>query len=60
LVRGDEAVIESAATGEEVAWSPLSGPHRDSRPRTHPSGRLWTLNDGNYLALFTLEGEREA
>jgi hypothetical protein len=52
VVRPLETVIESALTGQPVAWFPRALEHI----ATHPSGRLWAGAATNYLCLFTLEG----
>jgi WD40 repeat protein len=52
ISRGLETVIESSATGEPLAWFPMSVGHIV----THPSGRNWAGSVGNYMCLFSLEG----
>src|SRR5262249_44797698 len=53
VVSSLETVIESALTGQPVAW--FAGALLD-HIATHPSGRLWAGAARNYLCLFTLEG----
>jgi WD40 repeat protein len=60
VTRGDETVIEDAATGEAVARLPVAL----ARIATHPSGRTWAgvetgrlyFADRSQPCLFTLEG----
>jgi len=56
LTRSAETAIEDAATGREIAWSPVSL----RRVVTHPSGRIWAGASGSYLAIIKLEGEPAA
>jgi WD40 repeat protein len=53
VTRGWETVIEAGATGEPIAHLLASLYHI----ATHPNGRRWAGTSGNYLALFTLEGD---
>ena len=53
LVRGLETVIETAASGEAVAWYPAAL----ESIITHPSGRVWAGSVASHLHLIRLEGE---
>jgi hypothetical protein len=57
LLRGHEAVIESAATGNTVGVFPCppSG-YRARRVVTAPSGRVWVVLRGTDFQHFALEG----
>jgi uncharacterized protein (TIGR02996 family) len=57
FVRGPEVVVESADTGEAVAWLPCAlGFVSGLKLTTHPAGRTWAGGVGPHLYLFTLEG----
>jgi WD40 repeat protein len=51
-----ETVIETAASGQPLAWFSEFLEQFVTHPVTHPSGRTWAGSIGNYLCLFTLEG----
>ena len=51
IAGGSETVIKDLATGQDIAWLPLTG-----ITATHPAGRTWVGAAGNHLYLFTLEG----
>jgi WD40 repeat protein len=56
FVRGPEVVVESADTGEAVAWLPSALGLVPGRGLvTHPAGRTWAGAAGPHLYLFTLE-----
>jgi WD40 repeat protein len=52
VIRGWFTSIESAETGEPVAWLP----RRFSSITTHSAGRMWAGASGKHLGLFILEG----
>jgi hypothetical protein len=50
--RSPDTSIQSATTGEAIAWFP----QQLAELCTHPAGRTWAGSGDTYVALFTLEG----
>ncbi len=53
LGRGNEIVIESCRSEEEVSWFPVN----TTLIRTHPCGSIWAVTTGSQLRLLSLEGK---
>ena len=53
ISRGLESLVESATTGETIAWFPVAL----SRITTHPSGRKWAARHANHVYILELAGD---